>query len=281
MGLIDGLGTAAQAWVVVAFFGAVSILGLYIVRRTVPVEVLRENHEVAGFTFGVVGAFYGVVLAFVIVAAWQRFDRADAKAQSEALALSDLYSLSFGFPPSLRSQVVRSVHDYAEQVVYHEWDQMASMTYERSLDGEGTLWHVLLSYEPSNAREQVVLDKSLDAMNQLSDARRLRYVYYNEDLPSVVWIIIYIGAAITIGFSYFFNTRNFRAQAIMCGTFAALIGLTIMAIAELSGPYQGAINVSSAPFVFVLHMIDSDIAHPQRGVPGPGAISTSPAPADK
>jgi len=281
VGLIDGLGTAAQAWVVVAFFGAVSILGLYIVRRTVPVEVLRENHEVAGFTFGVVGAFYGVVLAFVIVAAWQRFDRADAKAQSEALALSDLYSLSFGFPPSLRSQVVRSVHDYAEQVVYHEWDQMASMTYERSLDGEGTLWHVLLSYEPSNAREQVVLDKSLDAMNQLSDARRLRYVYYNEDLPSVVWIIIYIGAAITIGFSYFFNTRNFRAQAIMCGTFAALIGLTIMAIAELSGPYQGAINVSSAPFVFVLHMIDSDIAHPQRGVPGPGAISTSPAPADK
>ncbi|MGO9454185.1 MAG: DUF4239 domain-containing protein [Candidatus Binataceae bacterium] len=281
MGLIDGLGTAAQAWVVVVFFGSVSILGLYIVRRTVSVENLREDHDVAGFTFGVVGAFYGVVLAFVIVAAWERFDRADAKAQSEALALSDLYSLSFGFPPSLRSQVVQSVHDYANQVVYHEWDQMASMTYERSLDGEGTLWHVLLGYEPQNSREQVVLDKSLDAMNQLSDARRLRYVYYQEDLPSVVWIIIYIGAAITIGFSYFFNTKNFQAQAIMCGTFAALIGLTIMAIAELAGPYQGAINVSSAPFKFVLHMIDSDTAHPQVWAPTPGASPTPAAPADK
>ncbi len=262
MDLIDSLSVAAQALVVVLFFGGVSVLGLYIVRQTVPVQTLRENHEVAGFTFGVVGAFYGVVLAFVIVAAWQRFDRADGKAQTEALALSDIYSLSFGFAPPMRTQVDSAVLDYANEVVHQEWDQMANLQYERSLDGEGNLWRVLLGYEPQNSREQVVLDKSLDAMDQLSDARRLRYVYYKEDLPSVVWIIIYIGAAITIGFSYFFNTKSFRSQALMCGTFAALIGLTIMAIAELSSPYQGAINVSNAPFTFVIRMIQQDETHP-------------------
>jgi len=269
--LIDNFGTAGQALVVVLFFSSVTILGLYIVRRTVPVETLREDHEVAGFTFGVVGAFYGVVLAFVIVAAWQRFDRADGKAQSEALALSDIYSLSFGFPAPMRAQVVQAVLDYANEVVNREWDQMAELKYERSLDGEGKLWRVLLDYEPQNAREQVVLDKSLDAMDQLSDARRLRYVYYNEDLPSVVWIIIYIGAIITIGFSYFFNTRSFRSQSIMCGTFAALIGLTIMAIAELASPYQGAINVSSSPFKFVINMIERDTTHRAVSVAPPVA----------
>jgi len=278
--LIDGLSTTTQALVVVGFFASMAIIGLYLVRRVVSVETLREDHEVAGWIFGVVGAFYGVVLAFVIVAAWQRFDRADAKAQAEGLALSDLYSLSFGFrQPELRRQIVGAVHDYADQVVNHEWNQMANYTYEQSLDGEGKLWRILLDYEPRNSREQTVLDKSLDAMDQLSDVRRLRYVYYKEDLPSVVWIIIYIGAVITIGFSYFFNTRNFRSQAIMCGTFAALIGLTIMAIAELSGPYQGAINVSDAPFRFVLNLINENSLGSYVSSPAavPTAIPQPPA----
>jgi hypothetical protein len=266
VGLIENLSTAAQAVLVVLFFSGISILGLYIVRRTVRLEALRDDHDVAGFIFGVVGAFYGVVLAFVIVAAWNRFDRADGKAQAEALALSNLYSLSFGFAPPMRSQVVNAVREYADEVVNREWAQMSELSYERSLDGEGNLWHVLLGYQPANDREQVVLDKSLDAMDQLSDARRLRYVYYHEDLPSVVWIIIYIGAAITIGFSYFFSPRNPRYQIVMCATFAALIGLTIMAISELSSPYQGAVNVSSAPFRFVINMIDRDSG-------GPSAVS--------
>jgi cell division protein FtsX len=60
--------------------------------------------------------------------------------------------------------------------------------------------------------------------------------------------VIYAGCAITLGFSYFFVTRRFRHQAIMYGTFAALIGLTILAISELATPYQGAVVVSNQAF---------------------------------
>jgi cell division protein FtsX len=60
--------------------------------------------------------------------------------------------------------------------------------------------------------------------------------------------VIYVGCVITLGFSYFFVTRHFRQQALMCGTFAALIGLTILAISELATPYQGAVVVSNQAF---------------------------------
>jgi hypothetical protein len=40
------------AFIIIVFSG-LSILGLYIVRLLVPVERLKQNHEVAGFTFGV------------------------------------------------------------------------------------------------------------------------------------------------------------------------------------------------------------------------------------
>jgi hypothetical protein len=62
----------------------------------------------------------------------------------------------------------------------------------------------------------------------------------------------------------------------MCSTFAALIGLTIMAIAELSGPYQGAINVSDAPFKFVLNLVDKNSM--RAYAPDLGQPSATPSP---
>jgi len=53
-----------------------------------------------GITFGVLGAFYGLVLAFVIVATWERFSLANTNAHQEATALESLYKLGAGFFPT-------------------------------------------------------------------------------------------------------------------------------------------------------------------------------------
>src|SRR6201981_3313243 len=90
--------TSEQIIFVLVVFSMVCVFGLYLVRILVPLERLKQNHEVAGFTFGVIGAFYGLLLAFVIVAAWERFDRAEAEVQDEGVALVSLYRLSQGFP---------------------------------------------------------------------------------------------------------------------------------------------------------------------------------------
>ena len=64
--------------------------------------------------------------------------------------------------------------------------------------------------------------------------------------------MIYAGLFITIGFSYFFGLETFPSQALMCGIFASLLGLTILAILELAHPYQGTVAVSDAPFRFAI-----------------------------
>jgi hypothetical protein len=272
--LIDNLPTAMQAVLVVIVFAGMSVTGLYLVRRAIPAQTLREDHDVAGFTFGVIGAFYGVVLAFVIVVAWQRFQRAQEKTQSEALALSNMYVLARGFEDPMRSDLIAAVRRYANEVVNTEWSAMAQSSYEKSSGGEDRLWTVLLTYQPRNSRDQILLEKCVTYMGQLSDARELRFVFYKADLPSVIWIVIYVGCVITIGFSYFFGTRRQRSHAIMCGTFAAMIGLTILAVSELANPYQGSINVSAEPFKFVISTIDQQGASlPLR--PMPHALATS------
>jgi uncharacterized protein YneF (UPF0154 family) len=264
---IDFLPAPVQALLIMLAFAAVTIGGLYLVRRRVEPETLKADHDVAGFTFGVIGAFYGVVLAFVIVAVWQRFERADEQVQAESLAVSNLYNLSLGLGDPLRHEMRNALRSYASDVLTREWQEMADDKFSPDQRPVQKIWDIILKAKPASAQQQVFLDKSIDQLTQLSDLRRLRYVYYAEDLPSVIWIVIYVGCAITLGFSYFFVTRRFRQQAIMCGTFAALIGLTILAIAELATPYQGAVVVSNQAFKILAVSMD---------LPVPGGIPKDP-----
>ena len=252
------MSVPAQIVIVTAIFSGASVLGLYLVRRLVPLETLKKNHEVAGFTFGVIGAFYGLLLAFVIVAAWERFDRANANVEQEGVALMTLYRLSKGYAAPTATDMQREIRKYTRHLVDVEWPAMSQAKFSSIDDSMGTLklWQVVELYKPGNARESLLVDKSFDQLSKLTDETSLRYLYAEEDLPSVVWLVIYAGLLITIGFSYFFGLERFPSQALMCATFSTLLGLTILAIQEMAHPYQGSVVVSAQPLEYALQRMD-------------------------
>ncbi len=245
-------GTFGQIAFVCVVFGGGSVAGLCVVRRLVPVDHLQKNHEVAGITFGVLGAFYGLVLAFVIVAAWEQFTAANANSHQEASALESLYKLGAGFAEPMRTRFDSAVSEYTHRVVDEEWPQMANDNYRAQTGRTLKLWSILLSYHAADSREQMLEDKAIDQLNIVGQARNQRILYYDDDLPSVVWLVIYLGCAITIGFSYFFGSHVFRAQVVMCAFFSVLLGITILAILELAHPYQGTVTIPDEPFRYAL-----------------------------
>jgi hypothetical protein len=244
--------TPAQLLFVLVVFGGGSITGLYLVRKWVPLDRLRQNHEIASVTFGVLGAFYGLVLAFVIVAAWQQFNDANLEVHDEASALESLYKLGAAFSEPMRSQIDGAVRSYTQRVIDKEWPAMADDRKLETQTGAHELWQIILTYSASNAKEQMLVDKSIDQLNIISRTRSMRFLYSEADLPSVVWIVIYMGCAITIGFSYFFGSSVIRSQLFMCGILSILIGMTIVAILELAHPYQGTVVISDEPFRYAL-----------------------------
>jgi hypothetical protein len=245
-------GPWQQIVVVLAIFCPVSVIGLFLVHRWIPVATLKKNHEVAGFTFGVLGAFYGLFLAFVIVAAWERYERADAAVQHEALALTALYRLAGDYEEPARGMLQHAIRDYTRSIVEQDWPEMANNTYLNKRDSVGAmgLWKIVSDYKPSDARQETLVDKSFVELEQISDGRAMRFMYYSENLPDMVWMVIYVGLFITIGFSYFFGLEAFTSQALMCVIFSGLLGLTILAILELSHPYQGTQTISNLPLLY-------------------------------
>jgi hypothetical protein len=268
----------AQIILVLLIFCVPSVLGLYLVRRLVPLDRLKENHEVAGFTFGVLGAFYGLLLAFVIVAAWERFDLASQEVQKEAVSLAELYRLTTELHDPARAQIHQQIRLYISDLENYDWPAMAQSRYEFSHARANSLplWHLISSYRATNERESLVLDKSLDQLDQITDSGADRDLFYAESLPTMVWLIIYLGGIIVIAFSYFFGLKAFRSQALMVAIFAGLLGLTILAVLELAHPYRGRQTVSIIPMRHAQLQIDAIDAQDARS--RPSAQSQAPPP---
>jgi hypothetical protein len=74
--------------------------------------------------------------------------------------------------------------------------------------------------------------------------------------------------------------ETFPSQALMCGIFSSLLGLTILAILELAHPYQGAVVVSDAPFKFAITRMNvmDKVAFSGVDEQAPFAWSAVPAP---
>jgi hypothetical protein len=268
-------GAASQVVFVTVVFGGGSIAGLCLVRWLVPLDRLQKNHEVAGVTFGVLGAFYGLVLAFVIVAAWERFDDANVYALNEATALESLYKLGAAFSEPIRTQLDSEVLEYSHRVIDKEWPEMADDNFDGGKVGAHEMWSTVLSYHPTDNREQMLMEKSIDQLVLISQARSQRFNYYEQDLPSVVWTVIYLGCLMTIGFSYFFGSSVFRAQVLMCGFFSILLGMTILAILELAHPYQGVVTISNEPYRYALARMEAADSYKmaKSNAPAQGAMS--------
>lgn len=73
----------------------------------------------------------------------------------------------------------------------------------------------------------------------------------------MVWVIIYLGCIITIGFSYFFGSRDFHTQGIMCAFFSIWLGMTMLAIVELAHPYHGMMLVPDDPYRYAISRMDA------------------------
>ena len=157
----------------------------------------------------------------------------------------------------MRTQLDSAVLEYSHRVIDKEWQAMADNTFDGGKVGAHELWSTVLSYHPTDNREQMLMDKSIDQLNLVSQARSERFNYYEQDLPSVVWTVIYLGCLMTIGFSYFFGSNVFRAQVLMCGFFSILLGMTILAILELAHPYQGVVTISDEPYRYALARMEA------------------------
>lgn len=250
------LVTVVQAIIFIGGGVLIALLGVVLVRRTVALEVQMEQNEVAGFFIAVLGAVYGVLLAFAVILVWEEYADAKITAETEANSVGDVYNLAIGLPEPARSQLHQAALAYARAVIDEEWD---TQTYGiESRDAWLRLeeiWAQVRQFEPSSAREQGLHQALLTDMNDLTDARRMRLLAARDGVPRLVWAVLIGGAVVTVLFTYFFGLKNFRAQLAMTALYVAAIGFVLFLVSAIDYPYTGVVRVEPEAMNLVLERI--------------------------
>ncbi|HEV3181894.1 MAG TPA: DUF4239 domain-containing protein [Steroidobacteraceae bacterium] len=248
--------TSRPGWVLILLLfllTALAMTGPPLIRRFVAVEQLRSNNEVAGFKYAVIGVLYAVLLAFVVIITWERFYDAEKALAVEAGSAATIYRLSGGLDETSAATLRANMSAYLKSVLADDWPAMtlgrSSRVTTRVLSD---LYEELVHYRPADLHDADLQKDLLSELDQMTRARRERLVMAEGTVPNVIWFVIFLGAALTIAFTFFFGTSNVIVQSLMTGVLAAIIFSAILVVIAIDRPYTGAVTVSKESIRAVL-----------------------------
>ncbi len=243
----------------------VSLIGLVLVRRVIPQHRLEQLTDVAGYIYAVIGVIYAVILAFVVIAAWEEYRDAEAEAASEANAVLNLARMANGWPTDDRETVEAALVAYARQVVDVEWPAMARGDFAPATDTVtvNRLWQALNEADATASEESASYEAAWTQLENLSDARSNRLLLGQDGLPMAMTLILVVGAVVTVAFTYLFAVEDARLHALMTACLAVLVALLLLLQLQLGLPFQGNTAIEPTAMELVLREIDSG-----SGIPG-------------
>jgi len=213
------------------------------------VDRLSLNNEVAGFKFAVIGVFYAVLLAFVVIAVWENYGQTQKAVRDEAKAAVDLHRITFALPADAGAEIRTHLLAYTKDVRDHEWLTMAvgepSETVTRDLD---RLSKAILSVNPANWQELALYQEALKLLAGMTDNRYERLDSSDGSVPGVLWFTIIVGGLITLGYPAFFGSTNMVAQILMTASLAVLVAVALLLGIAFDYPFTGDPHISSLPF---------------------------------
>ena len=229
-------------------------IGLMLVTRLLyGVDRLSLNNEVAGFKFAVIGVFYAVLLAFVVVAVWEGFRDTEGTVRNEAKAAVDLHRLTLALPGEAGADIRRDVIAYMKDVRDDEWPKMAagesSSVAAKDLD---QLTRTVFNFNPGTTQEMVLYQTALRLLAQLTDNRNERLDNADGSVPTVLWFVLIAGGLITLGYPAFFGSTNLAAQVLMTASLAVLVAIALLLGIVFDHPFSGDVQVSAKPFEHAL-----------------------------
>jgi hypothetical protein len=244
---LQDLPTWGTATVIVGGFLVVTLCAGYVVGRFTSAEMRAQHNELAGFILAVIGVVYAVLLGFVTIGVWDRFESAQARTYDEAANLTLVYrdASSFAERHELRAAITR----YVETVVEDEWPRLRegnrSIAARREVEAVDV---TVRNLAVTDARTQNIQAQMLQAMGETLNDRDDRLSIDAHGINEIMWVVLAAGAIITVGFTYLFGFKRTLMQQLMIGSLSLLIGLVLFLTFSLDYPFRGAISVAPDAF---------------------------------
>ena len=219
----------------------VVILAVWLARRMVPATKEGFHAEISAPMVGVVAALFGLLLAFVIIIAYENFLDASANVSREADALSSIVRDSDAFPGGERESA--AVGNYVRSVVVHEWPEMrdgdASPRARSGMDG---IFAAFRTVEPRSARAKAFYDDAVRQLNTALDSRRDRLEAAEGGLPAEIGALILFGTFVIVGYAVLVGSPHFGFHALGPAAIGIVVAFSLVVLVDLSYPFSGDLD---------------------------------------
>jgi hypothetical protein len=227
-------------------------LGLVIFHRLLHIEVRRAHNDLTGFTVAVISVTYAVLLAFIAIATWESYASAVDIVDREADCVGSIYRDTQGLPASMGDDIRSDINAYVTTVIDQEWpQQQAGKLPTQGWEPLRKVHSAIVTMQPKSLGEAVIQAELLRSLNMLYSARSSRISAAQGHIPKVIWWIIFLGGALTVGYTYLFGFHEFWMHLITTGAVATSLALVVILIIALDWPFRGRVSVSPDAFIDV------------------------------
>ena len=228
-----------------------TILILYIqvlVKRYLGNEAIKKCHEVGGNYLAMVGTFYAVLLGLIVIDAMTRFQQAEKTVSTEASSLIKIYIDAERFPEQ-KDKLENLIEEYIHETTDVEFPMMEKGEIStKARDLAFSMLQIVKVIEPKTENQKAIYPNILTLLSDFLDSRRERTRSANFGEPPVEWIILIIGAIITITYTFFFTMESNAIHLLMRGMATLMILMSLYLILLFGTPFSGDLKVSPEPF---------------------------------
>jgi Protein of unknown function (DUF4239) len=253
---LESLPTLVAGIVIVGGFLVSTLAVGYLVAAFTSQEIRSAHNDRAGFILAVIGVIYAVLLAFIAIGVWERFQGAESRSYDEAGSLATIYRDSQSFPHT--EQLRATLRAYLHAVIDDEWSRMRRGENSHVADAllesaDRDIRHLSVS----SGGLQNIHAQMLAAMDTALADRQTRLSIDFIGINGILWVVLIWGAYLTVAFTYFFSFERTIMQQLMIGALSLMIGLVLFLVVAMDYPYRGGISVEPEAFRALLEKLQT------------------------
>ncbi len=232
------------ARVIVAMAAAV---GLRLALASVtPLEALHVEVHAVGAYLAVIGALYGIIVAFLMFVVWEQFNRVQTGLGKEAAALEDLCRVATILSArDAGSRIRLAVRRYIKSTTGDEATRLARGE-ESAVAREqfAALSQAVRGADVTTGKDDVVFAELLRGLARVTEVRDDRLTVSTTRIPGTLWNLVVFISVVVFGGFLALGVHSLWLSLLMVAAVAGSITFLLSTLKDMDNPFIGVWNVS-------------------------------------
>jgi hypothetical protein len=218
------------------------------IHRSVPLDVIREAHEVSAVVYTNLGVIYALVVGLMAVHGQDRWIEVRETAERESGYIIAVGRSAQALHSPAGEEIVRRAVSYANAVAESEWDEHQDGPSPAARKAMIGLWDAVHAMEATTDGSKPASQTTLTALNELMQLRMSRISLMREHIGPLLWTILLGGGVLLIGFLVLFAPKTEQLHSLLTLTVTVSIVCVLLLIFMYEHPTDGVLSLSPEPY---------------------------------